>query len=105
MIDGTFHDSKLVSETKMMSALNNSRCRPHHRAMLPEPISSSPSIINFTLHASVPVYNYGFQRLDMHIKLSLVVVGAARGIRPSRTTGSKRIGLPPVGRIDRHHVV
>ena len=48
---------------------------------------------------------HGFQRLDMHIKLSLVVVGAARPDPAVADDRFERIGLPPVGRIDRHHVV
>ena len=42
----------LVSETRITSASNNSLCVRQKASRLGEPISSSPSKINFTLHFS-----------------------------------------------------
>ena len=48
---------------------------------------------------------HGFQRFDVHVKLSLVVIGPARPDTTVFDDRFERIGFPPFGRIDRHHVI
>ena len=54
LMDGTFSEIIVVSETRMISAFRRSLCSSAQAAREGLPISSSPSKMNFTLCFSKP---------------------------------------------------
>ena len=87
--EGRSGPSILVSDTRMTSARKSSRCSLRKAFRLGEPISSSPSKMNFTLWRSKPsrtMYSNAFTCI-MACPLSSSAPRAQ--IRPSRISGSK----------------
>ena len=82
-------DVILVSDTKMTSAFTKFLYFTIHLVRLPEPISSSPSSMNFTLQGSESVFTMVSKALACMNDCPLSSSAPRAQMRPSFTTGSK----------------
>ena len=79
----------LVSDTRIISAFNNSLCSSQKASRLGEPISSSPSKMNLTLFLSMPCFTRYSNAFTCINDCPLSSSAPRAQMCPSRISGSK----------------